>query len=94
MMRDASLLEKGRIGVRVHEILTVRLPRRDRLRLLAGGRREVTLQRFAGLRLMTGQSQRRDKVCTETRINDDRPGGPVQSPDRAPGAPRIARRGR
>jgi hypothetical protein len=44
--------------------------------------------------LMTGQSQRRDKVCTETRINDDRPGGPVQSPDRAPGTPRIARRGR
>ena len=93
LVKTLESFEKGRIGVRVDEMAIVRLPPRDGLRLIAGRQREVTLQRFAGLLLMTGQRQRRGQGL---RRNSDRlppRGGPIQPPDRTASArngPRIS----
>ena len=50
-------LENARIGGRIDPMRVERLPRRDRPGSYAGRQREVTLQRFAGLRLTTGQAE-------------------------------------
>ena len=56
-----------------------RLPRRDRLGSV-GNRREVILQRFMSLRLVTSQGKRRDEVDMAPgqiiRSDCDRPAGP------------------
>ena len=53
--------EIARIAVRIGEELIQRLPRRDRLGPV-GNRREVILEGFMGLRLVTGQGERRDEI--------------------------------
>jgi len=73
-------VENARIAVRVGELRLVRLPRRDRPESRARRQSEEMLQRFPGLRLITGQSQRRSEGCIWKRVarpDCDRPARPV-----------------
>ena len=55
--------EDARIGIHIGESRFIRLQCRDRPELRAGRHRKILLQRFAGLRFTTGQSQRRSEDC-------------------------------
>ena len=81
--------EGARIGDPLWGWRIVRLQRRDRPELCAGRHRKVMLQRFTGLRFMTGQSQRRSEesyVETGCWSQSRSPGVPSRSPDRTASA--------